>query len=474
MPKNAFSSSGLAVRAVVVAVALATAAPASAIPAFARKYGTSCLTCHTVYPKLTPFGEAFRRDGYRFPGVDADYIKVDQVALGQEANRKTFPATAWPASIPTAVPLSVGANGQGFIIPSKTSSRGVINNASSGLVMGDLVAEAHLWGGASLDDTTTLWTEITLASDGVDVEHAQVIFSDLVGPKHAVNLIVGHGFPNISQFGPHSSYLADAAIPTVPVSGIYQPGVGAWTLTQNYTGLEVNGVLGGMVDYAVGVNNGVSDRTVNADNFYGRVGFKVGGLPLDGEGASGAADAMRPWSETALGVYAFGYQSNERLTVADQPLNDASTTYGVGARAQLQSAELNLGFYSEAHKHGTDTFGKVTATVAYGELSYVLYPWLVPSIRVESISLKADGFDSVSTLHVAPGVAILIRPNIKLVAVLNWESANGFPTVGPGVVGWQGGAADWSPIQISPTDTSTASSKRSEFESVGFFLAWAM
>jgi len=27
----------------------------------------SCQTCHLVYPKLTPFGEAFRRNGYRFP-----------------------------------------------------------------------------------------------------------------------------------------------------------------------------------------------------------------------------------------------------------------------------------------------------------------------------------------------------------------------------------------------------------------------
>ena len=40
---------------------------ARAVPSFARKYQTSCQTCHTVYPVLNPFGEAFRRDGYRFP-----------------------------------------------------------------------------------------------------------------------------------------------------------------------------------------------------------------------------------------------------------------------------------------------------------------------------------------------------------------------------------------------------------------------
>jgi hypothetical protein len=46
---------------------VAVAPPAAAIPVFARKYGTSCQTCHTIYPKLTPFGEAFRRNGFRFP-----------------------------------------------------------------------------------------------------------------------------------------------------------------------------------------------------------------------------------------------------------------------------------------------------------------------------------------------------------------------------------------------------------------------
>jgi hypothetical protein len=484
------SRRALVVRAAVVAVALAVAMPAAAIPAFARKYGTSCLTCHTVYPKLTPFGEAFRRNGYRFPGVDADYIKADQIALGQEANKKTFPATAWPASIPTAVPLSVGANGQAMLIPSKTSSAGAQAGDGtqaggvSGLNLQDLVAEAHLWAGASLDDTTTLWTELTLSGDGtVDVEHAQLLFGDLFGPKHAVNLIVGHGFPNVSQFGPHSSYIADAAIPTIGVTGVYLGDGDPWTLTQNYTGLEVNGVLGGMFDYAVGLNAGKHDRVTSADNYYGRIGVKVGGLPLDGEGASGAADAMKPWSETALGVYAFGYQANSRFSVPDPTstttppatvfTNDVANVFGVGARGQLESAELNLGWYTENHNHGSAVQGKVTATVAYGELSYVLYPWLVPSVRVESITLKPDGESSVSDVHIAPGVAFLIRPNIKVVAVLNFESANGFP----GGAAWSGGSADWAPMIIQPKDPTApdaATSKRSEFESVGVFLAWAM
>src|SRR5512142_3047679 len=150
----------LAVRLLVLLAVAGTALPARAIPAFARKYGTSCLTCHTVYPKLAPFGEAFRRNGYRFPGVDGDYVKQDQVALGQEANKKTFPNSVWPATLPISVPISIGANGQAFWHPDKNASVPRANGGTQ-FSLDDLVAEAHLWAGAALDDTITLWAELT-------------------------------------------------------------------------------------------------------------------------------------------------------------------------------------------------------------------------------------------------------------------------------------------------------------------------
>jgi hypothetical protein len=84
----------------------------------------------------------------------------------------------------------------------------------------------------------------------------------------------------------------------------------------------------------------------------------------------------------------------------------------------------------------------------------------------------------VSDVHVQPGVAFLIRPNIKVVATFDWESARGFPTTTVGPVGgtpgpqpWTGGSSSWGPIQIAPPATGT---NRSEFESIGLFLAWAM
>jgi hypothetical protein len=462
------------VRLTVVALGLSLATPAAAIPAFARKYTTSCLTCHTVYPKLTPFGEAFRANGYRFPGVDSDFMKAEQVPLGQEANKKTFPNSVWPASIPVAVPLAVGANGTGRIFPSKHSTATVGANGTR-FTTQDLAGEAHLWAGASIDDTTTLWAELTFADGGAEVEHAQILFNDIVGPSHAFNVIVGHGFPNVTQYGPHSSYLADVMLPTVPVTAIYGTSPDAWSLTGNYTGLEANGVIAGRFDWALGLNAGPTDRVASSDNFYGRVGFKLGGMRLDGEGSTGASDALHPWAEDAVGAYAFGYQANSRFTDAAATLrNDVANVFGVGARGQYGSAELNAGFYTERHNHGTDAFDKVTANVWFGELSYVLFPWMVPAIRVEAASLKPSGAGSVSDLHLMPGIAFAIRPNVKLVAVANVERSNGFPTVGAAPVAWQGGASDWGVLQIGPSASDPARKRITEFESIAFFLAWAM
>ena len=39
----------------------------SAIPAFARLYGTSCMTCHIDFPKLNDFGKAFKDAASNFP-----------------------------------------------------------------------------------------------------------------------------------------------------------------------------------------------------------------------------------------------------------------------------------------------------------------------------------------------------------------------------------------------------------------------
>lgn len=62
----------LVVATVALGALVSGAAPAWAIPAFARKYQQSCTTCHAPFPRLKPFGEEFAGRGFRMPAPDQE------------------------------------------------------------------------------------------------------------------------------------------------------------------------------------------------------------------------------------------------------------------------------------------------------------------------------------------------------------------------------------------------------------------
>lgn len=76
-----WSVSPLLAGLLILAVVLADSPPATAlplfkanvyaIPAFARKYGMPCSACHLGWPMLSPFGQAFKDNGYQL-GNDRD------------------------------------------------------------------------------------------------------------------------------------------------------------------------------------------------------------------------------------------------------------------------------------------------------------------------------------------------------------------------------------------------------------------
>src|SRR5262252_8770803 len=69
---------------------------AQAIPAFARKYQTSCSTCHNDFPELNDFGEAFKKRGFKFPKDDETFVKEPPLLLGAPATREMFPKMLYP------------------------------------------------------------------------------------------------------------------------------------------------------------------------------------------------------------------------------------------------------------------------------------------------------------------------------------------------------------------------------------------
>src|SRR5580692_8544911 len=90
---------------------LASTPRASAIPAFSRKYQTSCATCHTDYPQLNDFGEAFKRNGFKFPKDDETFVKEPPVLLGAKAQKEAFPSALYPGELPGNLPIAFRYSG---------------------------------------------------------------------------------------------------------------------------------------------------------------------------------------------------------------------------------------------------------------------------------------------------------------------------------------------------------------------------
>ncbi len=434
---------------------------AHAVPSFARKYGTSCTTCHTIFPVLNSFGEAFRRDGYRFPSqggsTDSDVTKAEQVSMGQEEYKKAFPDAVWPGKIAKDVPLSVLMNGQVAVNLPGSDAKTAAGNT---FTWQGLSGEFHLFGAGAFDDRLTYFAQLTIPDDGtIEIETAYLLWNDVVGPRHLVNIWAGRLMaPQINSFGLHSSYIGDAFLPAVSVSGLYNPS-GSFALGQGHAdGVEVNGIVNHRVNFSVGwlassVASGFG--LPNAEDAYVHVGVKSGGVALDGEGLYGpnAPDPTQPWAERAITLDAFVYhglslidsgtgilQGGVALPVAQR---DTFNAVGGSIRAQWDSLSLNSGIQLEFHAHpypgsaGTDMIPGVrdgtnaTSVVQYNELDYVVFPWFVPALRTEFTHTDfKQTASSGSLLRILPGVAMLARPNVKFVITGDLERASELPPAG--------------------------------------------
>jgi hypothetical protein len=427
-----------------VVVLLGLPSRAQAIPAFARRYATSCQTCHIVFPKLSPFGEAFRRNGFKWPGKDEEFVKQDQVPLGQEAYRDVFPQAVWPGTLAASAPLALGFNGFVTVHPSKSSGSAQADNGAV-VTLQNLLTEAHLWAGGTFSEHISYFGEVTFADGSADVEHAELHFNDLGISPHLINLYVGRGMPTLTSFGPHSSYVADTIVPAIAVTALFGATTDSFSTMNEYNLVELNGMAQGRFIYALGANSGSNLDTRTSENATAHLGFKLGGMRLDGENAE-AGDPQRPWAETALTVDAYGYRSASHYTngaMMPAMADDLAYVAGGHLRGTVGSFELDAGVAHEWHNHATVDGSSVKALTQYDELSYVVFPWLVPAARFEYVSLKPAGGGRLNDARFIVGAAALVRANLKFTLTgliehsnaapdAGWDAAGGFakPTTG--------------------------------------------
>src|SRR5688500_951863 len=165
--------------AVVIVVSMsltsaATSANAITIPAFARKYRTTCATCHSPVPRLNAFGERFAENGFEFPGVPPS----DTIATGDPLLRLQ---NTLPLAVRIDAYMAAYARGRGAQVAADQQTPWVLKLLSGGQVadkisyyMYFLLSERGEVAG--LEDAYVQFTDI--AGSGVNVMAGQFQVSD--------------------------------------------------------------------------------------------------------------------------------------------------------------------------------------------------------------------------------------------------------------------------------------------------------
>ncbi len=379
---------------------------ASAIPAFARRYETSCTTCHVVPPKLNSFGVAFKNNGYRIPGDDEKFIKQPDVPLGAEGWKKVWPKGVWPGAIWDRVPLSAAIEMATTVTPKEPVKVDFAFPAEFELLTGGTL-------GSSFSYLGELAFEFADGETEVDFERGHLNIQPF--NTHLVNIRLGRMEIGAAPFSRFSHKLTDVDF----IVSDFRAVSGGFRFRARQQGFELwgaqNGPSGGGFQYSLGLVNGSGSSSDNNSqkDLYGSASYKFGGYGVTGPAKSmDTLKATENYIDNSVEVGVIGYMGRTGATPAKEVRFNR-----VGFKVNAYIDRLNL---FGAYIRGSDLVlargpGKphVKTDVWFIQGDTVLLPWLVGTLRYD------QGLGQRDFLHVkrvVPGVSMMLRANVVLSA----------------------------------------------------------
>lgn len=367
------------------------------IPAFSRKYKTSCSTCHYAAPMLNGFGKAFKNNGYRYPaGTDPEMTKEEPVSLGSEAYKKVWPDAIWPTNVPGTIPLSIWGVGRiNYAATSKVKWEFEIPHEIEILYAGTIGEDFSFFGEVEMENENN---EIAFAfpfalqldySPGFHIR-AGMLQSDPT-PNH---LKLTRNHYNIASFRTRNG----------------------WRFRDENVGLEVWGVSNGPggrggLTYRVGVANGQGISDINADkDLYGKVTYKIGGLGEVGGTEGSGSQTSEFFIDNNVTLGGFFYSGTASKAGAQ---DEDFTIFGGDVDLWYQRFIANGALMLMNSKIPGTADRKSTAYYLQG--NYVFYPWLIGLVRYEWEDRDTDKEDVKPVNAIIPGFTVMARANVKVV-----------------------------------------------------------
>jgi hypothetical protein len=447
--------------AAIFLMMLGSVPKSSAIPAFSRKYQTSCTTCHNNYPELNDFGEAFKKNGFKFPKDDETFVKEPPVLLGSKAQKEAFPGAVYPGEIPGFLPVAFRYEGN-FTLNRKQPP-GVI--AQNGFVpRTDLFAPNTftVLAVGSFGQNFSFWIDDDISVDAANSNGGMgdgwLKYSDLghgIGlPKNALNVRFGQFELDLPFTQAKSIYLSpydiysEAAVgiggpcPTAPPLAACETANNSTIFGSPQRGIEFGGTPNnGNFNWSVALTNGsnTGDAVRSSKDVYVRLSQKFN-LERDRESRNAiqAAGPTGPRDHTSIRLGFYYYYGKNQQNQDGQLFPGISTTveepfYRVGGDLRFKYRHLELfglGMYGHDDNHLFTPGPPTTITAApavkfsggFAGANYWFYPWLIGTFHYDAVNSHADFVNNTplplnyhTRNRFSPGFQVLARANIKVV-----------------------------------------------------------
>jgi len=442
---------------------------ASAIPAFARKYQTSCSTCHNNFPELNDFGEAFKKNGFKFPKDDESFVKEPPLLLGAPAYKKVFPKQIYPGLIPGTIPIGLRYSGFAAYNSKQPLALGFVPRSDLFIPNTFTMIAA-----ASFGPTLSFWVDNDISSGGSNAAAG-------LGDGYLKVNDIGHyiGLPKDTlnvRFGQFEMDLPFTQARSINLTGydVYSQASTVGTLVPGTTnnpllfgapqrGIEIGGYPNdGNFSWSFSVFNGNNNSPAvrNSKDIYVRVSKRFN-LERDANVRKEvqAAGLTGPRDHTSIRFGAFYYYGRNALNVgctaatavtATCPVPGLGTIHepfyrtGGDVRFKYRKFQLyGLGMYGHdtnlvPNEAGTgfDRVAPVTFTGGFAESEYWIYPWLIGLMRYDFVNSPTDFLNGTSRRNTrnrfSPGLQMLVRANIKLAFEYQhrWERPFANPATG--------------------------------------------
>ena len=450
--------------------------PSYAIPAFARKYQTSCTTCHSDFPELNDFGEVFKKNGFKFPTDDETFVKEPPVMLGAKAQKEQFPDAVYPGEIPGYIPISFRYSGNftwNTPLPRSVEATGAFVPQTDMFVPNTFT----IIGSGSMGPNLAFWidNDISTGASGANggLGDGYLRYNDLGHvfhlPKNALNVRFGQFELDLPFTQARSIYPSSYDIYSQVAVGLSCPaGQLACQTTNNplifgspQRGIEFGGYPNnGNFTWSVAIVDGTNSAygvppsgsntlmARNTKDVYVRVSQKFN-LERDPESrhAVQAAGPTGPRDHTSIRVGAFYYYGENEFNYGGSQYGFGGTVkepfYRTGGdvRFKYRKMELfGLGMVGHDNNHIVDFDARtisptraVTYTGGFAGSNFWIYPWLITYMRYDFVNSPTDFANGVSQYitrnRYSPGIQLLVRANIKILGEYQYHW--GQPYAGP-------------------------------------------